>query len=232
MLLTERENRLRVDKENEKYALLANVILATAQSGNTNQVFKALTAYNEETGLELTKADIMQPDNFRPFMIWLSARIDNIRKSLTRLGVSYHANITGKVIDRHSPFDRQVVILHDRFRSYFEANKATLYNQDRVGLPEAYNSVLYWQNPDDPYKVQGTAKTIASDGSVTTLSNEYYDNIIGLIMDEDCAGISLIDIWTAPEPYNARFGFRNTWYHETFRSLYDPTENAVVIQLE
>ena len=230
MMATERANRMKLDRLSEKRALVNNAILGLYDySGNA--VFNALTEYNTETGSSYTKTTIMQPGVFREFMIWLASKIDYIRELMQDNGKMFHQDITGKEVDRHTPMSRQKLYLHSNFEKYFRANCSNLFNP--AYLPEfaAVESVPYWQDPQSPRDVQGTAQTIDSSGSIQTVATALCEDVIGILFDDDFMGLSNISNWSAPEPYNARFGFQNTWYHQTYRSITDFTENALLILL-
>ncbi len=233
MLLTKRQNRHELDFDSQKRNLICNYIIALDAEGG-NRVFHALSEYNTATGQTMTATDIMNPDNFRPFMIWLSARLDALRRMLTEDTNLFVTKITGKNFTRHSAYDKQRVYLHSRFASYFDANKAEIYHPDRLPGFGDYETVAFWQSPveADIYKVVGSAKAINADGTTKTVAERTVNNVIGFIQDVDAMGVSNISMWSAPEPYNARFGFQNTWYHDTFRHITDFTENGVLIKLD
>lgn len=237
MLATERANRMKLDRISVKRSLINNAILGAVtyyagENVNPRMNFKALTAYNADTGLSLTKEDIMQPANFREFLIWLKASIDTLRKMMRDASVIFHANVTGKAVDRHTPAGFERLYILTKYATYFRANEAGLYNPDRLPDIGDYEEVNYWQNPDDPEKVQGQANILYGDGSVVNIGDSTVDNVVAILTDRDFMGTANIDTWTAPEPYNARFGFQNTWYHNTYRSLTDWTENCVIVTLD
>ena len=228
MLITKRQNRHELYFDSQKRNLICNYILALNDAGGT-RVFHALSEYNGDTGLSLTMADVMQPDNFRSFMIWLSARLDVLRDMLTHDTSLYINPITGKDITRHTPLDRQRVYLISDFAAYFEANKADLFHPDYIkGFGDA-EKIAFWQSPMDKFTVSGSAKTIDATGATKEISTATVNGVIGFIQDVDAMGVSNISMWSAPEPYNARFGFQNTWYHDTFRHITDMTENGILI---
>lgn len=231
MLMTERENRHRADKMSEKQAILANVIIGLNEYGGY-QHFKALTEYNTETGLSLTPTTLMQPENFRQFMIWFASKIGYLRDMIRDMNVLYHQNVTGKVVDRHTPDNKQRLYLHSQFARYFENNKADLHSPGFLDGLGDFESIPYWQSPKDIYSVNGTAKILDAAGTTSVTDSTEVKNVIGLLTDVDMFGLCNIDIWTAPEPYNARYGFQNTWYHDTYKSLIDFTENGILITLD
>ena len=237
MLATERSNRMKLDRISVKRSLINNAILGAVtyyagENVNPRMNFKALSAYNQDTGLSLTKEDIMQPDNFRAFLIWLKASIDTLRKMMRDASVIFHANVTGKPVDRHTPAGFERLYILTKYATYFRANEAGLYNPDRLPDIGDYEEVNYWQNPDAPETVQGQANILYGDGSVVNIGSSTVNNVVALLTDRDFMGTANIDTWTAPEPYNARFGFQNTWYHNTYRSLTDWTENCIIITLD
>ena len=237
MLATERANRMKLDRISVKRSLINNAILGAVtyyagENVNARMNFKALTAYNSATGLSLTKADIMQPSNFREFLIWLKASIDTLRKMMREASAVFHFNVPNKAVDRHTPAGYERLYILTKYATYFRANEAGLYNPDRLPDIGDYEEVNYWQNPDDPETVKGQANILYNDGSIVNIGNSTVQNVVALLTDRDFMGTANIDTWTAPEPYNARFGYQNTWYHNTYRSLLDWTENCIVITLD
>lgn len=230
MLATERANRMKLDRVSEKRALVNNAILALYNTSGY-QKFNALTEYNSDTGGSYTATTIMAPGVFRDFMIWLAARIEFLRRLMEDNGKMFHMDVTGKEVDRHTPMSRQKLYLHSKFEGYFRANQSQLFNPDRLPEFAAVESVSYWQDPQDPMDVYGTAECITSAGARTTIAAAHAEQVIGLLFDDDFMGLSNLSNWSAPEPYNARFGFQNTWYHSTYRSITDFTENAILILL-
>ena len=231
MLATERANRMKLDRLSEKRALVNNAILALYDYGSIH-VFNALTEYNTDTGSSYTVTTIMAPGVFRDFMIWLAAKIEFLRTLMQDNGKMFHVDITGKELDRHTSLSRQKLYLHSQFEMYFRANQAQLFNPDRLPEFAAVESVAYWQDPQNPMDVQGTAESIdPSTGNKQTVATALCENVIGILFDDDFMGLSNISNWSAPEPYNARYGFQNTWYHSTYRSITDFTENALLIRL-
>lgn len=228
MMATERANRMKLDRLSEKRALVNNAILALE---GTSQEFKALTAYNNETGSSYTAVTVMAPGVFREFMIWLSAKIQYLRTLMQDNGKMFHKDITGKEVDRHTPLNMQKLYLRSDFEMYFRANQAQLFNPERLPAFMAVEGVSYWQTPDTPGTVEGTYRTISSSGAITDGASKQVENVIGILFDDDFMGLANINNWAAAEPYNSRYGFQNVWTHQTYRSIQDHTENALIITL-
>ena len=242
MLMTEFSNIYEIDLENCARAQIANLVIIlndagaqTPTAGNpckATQVFHALTKYNAETGLALTAQSIMNPQDFRQFMIWLSAELKTLKENLAIHGTTYHGDFTGKVVNRHTDAKDLRFYISSKFANYFDANGAALYNPQKAPIGD-YESVTFWSDPASPMTIKGDATGVKADGTTELkLTGKTVNNVLGIMMDIDCMGIVPVDQWTALEPFNARFGFRNGWNHYTFKMPLDLTENAVLILLD
>lgn len=242
MLMTEFSNVYEIDLENRSRAQLANlaIILAdagkeTPTSGNMckkEQVFHALRKYNAETGLAMTAKTIMNPADFRPFMIWLSAEMKTLKENLAVRGTRFHGDFTEKVVNRHTDAADLRFYLVSKFGNYFEANGSEFFHPEKAELGD-YEKVTFWTDPSNPMQIKGSAEGVTKDGKTKfTLLDQTVDNVLGIMMDIDTLGIVPVDQWSALEPLNARFGFRNGWNHYTFKTPVDFTENAILILLD
>lgn len=242
MLMTEFSNVYEIDLENRARAQLANLAIILADAGKDKptsgnmckkeQVFHALTKYNTETGLEMTAQTIMKPADFRPFMIWLSAELKTLKENLAVRGTRFHGDFEEKVVNRHTDAADLRFYLVSKFGNYFEANGSEFFHPEKAELGD-YEKVTFWTDPSNPMQIKGSAEGVQPDGVTPfTLSNQTVDNVLGLMMDIDTLGIVPIDQWSALEPLNARFGFRNGWNHYTFKTPVDFTENAILILLD
>lgn len=242
MLMTEFSNVYEIDLENRSRAQLANLAIILADAGKEKptsgnmckkeQVFHALTKYNAETGLAMTAKTIMNPADFRPFMIWLSAEMKTLKENLAVRGTRFHGDFNGKVVNRHTDAADLRFYLVSKFGNYFEANGSEFFHPEKAELGD-YEKVTFWTDPSNPMQIKGSAEGVNPDGKTKfTLSNQTVDNVLGIMMDIDTLGIVPIDQWSALEPLNARFGFRNGWNHYTFKTPVDFTENAILILLD
>lgn len=242
MLMTEFSNIYEIDLENVARAQLANLAIILADAGSAtptagnlckkNQVFHALTKYNAETGLAMTAKTIMSPDDFRPFMVWLSAEMKTLKENLAIRGTRFHGDFTGKVVNRHTDARDLRFYLVSKFGNYFEANGSEFFHPEKAELGD-YEKVTFWTDPENPMTITGSAEGVTADGtSKFTLTNKTVKNVLGIMMDIDTLGIVPVDQSSAMEPLNARYLFRNGWNHYTFKTPVDFTENAVLILLD
>lgn len=241
MLMTEFSNQYEIDRENVARAQLANVILTIADAGSSSptsenackatQCWHVLSEYNNATGLSLTAQTVMNPQDFREFMIWFSAELATKKGLLGVHGTTYHGDVTGKEVNRHTADTEMRMYIVKRYAEYFSKNGAAIYHPEKAPIAD-YEEVDFWQSIDEPTTVIGTYKGLAKDGSTFIGTTRTVENVIGLICDVDMFGIVPVNEWSAPEPFNARFGFENVWNHYTFKTPVDFTENAILICLD
>lgn len=242
MLMTEFSNIYEIDLENVARAQLANLAIILADAGSAeptagnlckkNQVFHALTKYNAETGLAMTAKTIMNPADFRPFMVWLSAEMKTLKENLAIRGTRFHGDFTDKVVNRHTDARDLRFYLVSKFGNYFEANGSEFFHPEKAELGD-YEKVTFWTDPENPMTIKGSAEGVNADGtSKFTLTNKTVENVLGIMMDIDTLGIVPVDQSSAMEPLNARYLFRNGWNHYTFKTPTDFTENAILILLD
>lgn len=242
MLMTEFSNIYEMDLENIARAQLANLAIILADAGRENptignmckktQVFHALTKYNDETGLVMTAKTIMNPADFRPFMIWLSAEMKTLKENLAVRGTRFHGDFKGKAVNRHTDASELRFYLVSKFGNYFEANGSEFFHPEKAELGD-YEKVTFWTDPENPMTIKGSAEGVNADGTSTfTLTDNTVENVLGIMMDIDTLGIVPVDQSSAMEPLNARYLFRNGWNHYTFKTPVDFTENAILILLD
>lgn len=214
-------------------ATLGNLITGVVTANNTNQVVHLLTEYNAQMGTSYTSVTIMQAANYEPFMKWVYARIQAVRDMLTERSQIFHLNVTGKEIQRHTPYDMQQLYMYAPYLRQMEARVLSgAFNEGRL----EYNSielVNYWQSIETPLEVQGTPVYMGTDGSLITAgASVTVDDIFAVLVDVETLGVHRRIERSIPTPLNARGRYVNYWYHWIFDSFVDYTENAVVFTLD
>lgn len=233
MLLTKNNNQIQQIHETLARGLLVNLVATIITENSGYRVIKLLTAYNDETGLELTREDIYKPDNFPTFMAWAAARIERIRRLLTERSTIYHTNVTGKEITRHTDYEDQMMFLYAPIE--FDLNMralSELFNADKVKL--GYNELVsFWQSIQTPDQINQTPVYMDNTGAVKTASSAVTNsNVFGIIMDRDACGYTIANEHQNTTQMNARGEYWNTFYKWVHRYWMDNTENAVVLLLE
>lgn len=219
--------------ENMARATIGNLIGGIMETNNDNQVIHLLTEYNDQTGLSLTDETVYQPANFAPFMKWVYSRVAEISAKLTERTAIYHTNVTGKTVNRHTPYDRQKVYLYAPTRYQIDSRViADTFHDSYLRFADT-ETVNFWQSIDTPDTINVKASYLQADGTIGTAAQAAtIEKIFGIIMDEDAAGVQFFNEWSAPTPFDARNGFYNDWYHWTIRYWNSFTENAVVLLMD
>lgn len=219
-------------REAEARGLLGNFIAAKAGYDAANAI-NVLQAYYDETGVTLTPATMFDVTNYTAFTRWLAGFMETLTDKMGERSLKYHMNITGKELMRHT---------ESRFmRKYISANvynhinaavASGLFNEERVTkLLDGAEKVSYWQNIEDPYTVDATPAYLdtATGNVVDALSDTKVENILGILFDEEAAGMTTLSTWSAPSPFNAAGGYYNIFYHFTQKTWNDFTENFVLL---
>lgn len=218
--------------ENLARATVANYIGGKVK-GDADSCIHLLTEYNALTGLALTKENVYQPANYKPFIDWVYSRIASLTELMTERSQLFHTNITGKTINRHTPLQRQRVYLYAPARFNIESmSLANTYNYNFLKM--AYNeTVNYWQSIQSPSKINVKPSYLKADGTITTPEAALeQDDIFGVIFDEEALGYTVMNQWSAATPFNAKGGYSNVFFHFTDRFWNDFTENGLVLLLD
>lgn len=227
------EDQLEQVREEEARACLINLITGVAASAdNTARYIDVLQRYNYETGTTLTAEAVFNPDNFVPFTKWLYAFVNRLTRQMSERSLTYHTNVTGKEVMRHTPADRM--------KAYMSANildainsiaLPTIFGADRLKMID-FEGVTFWQNIQQPNAVQSTPTYLNADGTLTKAATAVsVPNVVGVLFDEEAAGITRCSTWQAPTPFNPRGGYTNIFWHFTQKLWNDFTENAVVLYM-
>ena len=217
--------------ENLARATLANYI-AGKTLGDANSVIHLLTEYNTLSGLTLTATTVYQPANYKAFIQWAYSRIAALSDRLTERTELYHTNVTDKVINRHTPYQKQKIFLFSPEMHAVDSRVlADAYHDNYLKL--AYNeSVTFWQSIKTPDQIKSTPVYMGADGALVTGAETTVSNIFGLIIDEETAGYTVVNQWSAPTPFNPAGGYSSVFWHYTDRYFNDDTENGIVLLLD
>lgn len=216
--------------ENLSRMTLCNFIGAK-NIADTGSVIHLLTEYNALTGLSLTAQTVYQPDNFRPFMYWVHSRIAELTQQMTERSVKFQMNITGKEIQRHTPYEDQRVYLLAKAKAQIDAMVLSdTYNDDYLKLADV-ESVGYWQAIDNPDQIQVTPSYIDGTGAVVTGTAQTISNVFGLIFDRDAIGYNIYDDSIDVTPFEAKHKYWSVYHHADIQYTNDLTEKGIVLLL-
>ena len=191
-----------------------------------------LKLYNEETGKTLKVADVYKTENFEGFIKFVFATINTIADLMTDRSTLFCSQLTGTTIVRHTPKNCMKFYLYSNLVNKINSEVySSVFNPDFLKLVD-FETVNYWQNPLFPTSVRGKVNIISSSGFQSTASEETFDNLLGILFDEEAAGYTTVNEWAQPTPFNARGGYYNQFWHFTDRYWNDFTENAVVFYMK
>ena len=237
MVMGNASDMLEQARENVARATLANFIggkVASEPAGGNEQVVHLLTEYNAETGLSIDAEDLAQPETFATFWKWAYAKIAEISALMTERSLLFHTNITDKEIMRHTPADKQKVYLFNPFKFKIDAMVlASAYHDNYLKYADK-EVVNFWQSISTPDTIKVKPVYLDStDGSLVEAESAITQaNVFGVIFDEEAVGITTVNQWSAPSPFNSRGGYTNMFWHETTRYWNDFSENGVVLLLD
>lgn len=234
MTMTNASDMIEQAHENLARATLANFIGGKI-SGDTASVIHLLTEYNTITGLEtpLTAETVYQPANFKPFMQWVYSRVASLSSLMTERTQKFHINVTGKEISRHTPVSWQKVYLYAPARYQTETMVlADVYHDNFLRMADN-ETVNFWQSIDKPDEINVQPVYLQADGTLKTDGEPVNKaGIFGVMFDEEAAGYTVVNQWSAPTPFNVKGGYSNIFWHFTDRYWNDFTENGVVLLLD
>lgn len=228
------------DKHEQKHEALAracigNLITGVVTGGGSEQVVHLLTEYNAETGITppLTTTTVYDPANYPAFMKWAYARIATVQDFMTERSQKFHMNITGKELNRHTPYEKQRVFMYAPAIRQMQARVLTDAFHDDYLKYSYLELVNYWQAIDTPDQVLGLPAFIDSTGSIVEAGAAVsVDNIFAVICDEEAAGYTIMNHRMSATPLNSRGLYVNYWWHFLDRWYNDFSENCVVFTLD
>ena len=198
-----------------------------------NGVIHLLTEYNAETGERLTATTVYAPANFGNFMKWMYARVATLTALMTERSVEFQINVTGKEINRHTPYEYQKVYLYAPLLNGMNARAlAETFHDDFLEYADV-EAVNYWQSIESPMALNVTPSYMGADGLIVTAQEaQSITNLVGVIFDRDALGYTTVNNWSATTPLNAKGGYWNTFHHFTERWYNDFTEKGLVLLLD
>jgi len=198
----------------------------------TNSVKHLLTEYASDTGVTLTAVTVYDPANFPDFCKWLFAKIATWTSLMTERSIEFQINVTGKEINRHTPYDMQKVYIYAPIMNALKARVlADTFHPEFIDYSDI-ESVNFWQNIDDPMSLDVVPSYMDVDGTIVTAAEQNINNLVGVIFDRDALGFTTVNEWSATTPLNAKGGYWNTFHHFTERWYNDFTEKGIIMLLD
>jgi hypothetical protein len=232
MIMTNASDLIEQAHEATARMTLANFIGGKVK-GDTDNVIHLVTKYNDVAGTSLTTDTVKQPENFVPFMKWVTGYIKTVSDWMSERTQKFHINVTGKEISRHTPYNKQKLYLYSEELNNIDATvMSSIFNDSYLKMAD-HEKVGFWQNIDAPDGIHVKASYMNASGNVVSdTEGTATSNIFGVLFDEEAVGITTYGEWSAPSPFNARGGYSNIFWHFNDRYYNDFTENGVVFLLD
>lgn len=237
MVMQNVQDQIEQAHENTARAVVSNLIgakkaISGTDTGKTHVLY-LVDAYNAETGASLTRDQILSGTYFPEFAKWLYGFLKTLSGMMSERSYQYHMDITGKPVARHTPVRMQKMYLFTPYVNRVGASVlADVYHDELLQYAD-HEEVNYWQAIKAPAEISVTPAYIDSDGEIPENPEAVaLDYVLGVIFDEEAAGITTVNQWNAAAPFNARGGYTNFFWHFTDRYNLDLTENAVVLVLD
>lgn len=232
MIMTNASDLIEQAHEATARMTLANFIGGKVK-GDTDNVIHLVTKYNDVVGTSLTTDTVKQPENFVPFMKWVTGYIKTVSDWMSERTQKFHINVKGKEISRHTPYNKQKLYLYSEELNNIDATvMSSIFNDSYLKMAD-HEKVGFWQNIDAPDGIHVKASYMNNLGSIVSDSEgTATSNIFGVLFDEEAVGITTYGEWSAPSPFNARGGYSNIFWHFNDRYYNDFTENGVVFLLD
>ena len=231
MIMTNMSNRMAQARESCARAALANFAAAKNILG-AGHVVHLIDEYNTATGSSLTAATIMQPANYATFIRWVAGYIKTLSRRMEERSSLFQQNITGKVVNQHTPRDRQKLYLLADYVNRMDAEVlSTTYNEEYLQIGD-FEEVSYWQSISSPDAIQVTPGYMDATGAIVSGAAQTMSKVFGILFDEEAVMTQEVNQWNAPTPFNVAGGYTNFYWHKSDRYLNDFTEKGVVLLLD
>lgn len=239
-MLIEVNNELELIREVESQLLVCNH-MASAYYQSVNGVpsmAKNLTAgFNSKFGTTYTSAQL-RTTHLKEFLAYAIEEIKIASLRMRRLNVNYHmtptkTNDAGDTLYllRHTPRDRQKLLLYAPFMISAEAQVLPQVFNDQYLKIENYEAIEFWQDSNTPEQLLITGQTTSTAGVGVSTGQISLPYVLGMIFDKDALAINFATEDVITTPVNAGGDYYNVFYH--WRKSYndDITENTVVFYM-
>ena len=216
--------------------IAATYVYATEQTPRmAGSVIDLTTAYNTRFGTNYTGAQL-RSTYLKEFLAFFVAEFKNASDYLRERNKNFHWS-PAKTVDgvdysilRHTPYDRQRVILYEPlFREAEAMVLPEIFRPNYLDIDTQYEGVSFWQSTSDRAAINVTPAITSAQG-VQAAASEAVElpYIVGMIFDRDALMTSYNLEKTRTTPIEARKGYFNTWFSMAKNIISDATENTII----
>ena len=221
-----------IEQNHESIARMTIGNFIGAKVSQSNGVIHLLTEYNAETGLSLTATTVYDPQYFGDFCKWMFARVATLTSLMTERSQEFQINVTGKAINRHTPFEMQKVYIYAPLMNEMKARVlSSTFHPEFIDYADV-EAVNFWQSIQSPMRLNVTPVYLKADGTYDTAAAQNITNLVGVIFDRDALGYTMVNERAAVTPLNAKGLYFNQYWHETSRWYNDQSEKGIVLLLD
>ena len=223
-----------IEQNHESIARMTIGNFIGAKVSQNNGVVHLLTEYNAETGITpaLTATTVYDPQYFGDFCKWMFARIATLTSLMTERSQEFQINVTGKAINRHTPYEMQKVYIYAPLMNEMKSRVlSATFHPEFIDYADV-EAVNFWQSIQSPMRLNVTPVYLKADGTYDTAAAQNITNLVGVIFDRDALGYTMVNERAAVTPLNAKGLYFNQYWHETSRWYNDQSEKGVVLLLD
>lgn len=238
-IMTEKGNDIESMKEAFNRMTVLNAIAGVIDLNSvTGGAINLTEAFNTAMGTQYTTAQL-QTTYFTEFLEFFVATIKTISDRMTNRSAKYHwspakqINGVDYTLLRHTPKDRQKLMIYNPFWINAEARvKPAVFNERYLDFGN-FEGVDFWQNELDPSAIDITpAIPNTSNPAQQTVGNRVQlDYVLGFMFDEDACMVDYQFDSATTTPLEARKHYRNMWWTIRKNSINDFTENMLVFYM-
>lgn len=199
-------------------------------------------AFNTENGTSYTTAQLSAGGaHYKEFLEFFVAFIKKLSANMEYRTAQRHWTVpktvggVSHVILRHTPRDRQRLVLYRPFIIDAEAKVLPEIFNDNLLRIENYEGVMFWQNPNAPMSIDiepaipdvaGTNSGLQTKGTEVKLTN-----VLGVLYDVDACMVDYQLEDALSSPVEARKRYYNIWWSFAKNSIVDYTEQGVLLYM-
>jgi hypothetical protein len=199
-------------------------------------------AFNAENNTSYTTAQLsVGGAHYKEFLEFFVAFIKKLSANMEYRTVLRHWSVPKQFngvthhILRHTPRDRQRLVLYRPFIIDAEAKILPEIFHDNLLRIENYEGVMFWQNPNAPMSIDfepaipdlaGTNAGLQTKGTEVKLTN-----VIGVMYDVDAVMVDYQLDDALSTPVEARKRYYNVWWSFARNSIVDFTEQGILLYM-
>lgn len=207
---------------------------------NNGMAVNLTAAFNSENRTSYTTAQLKTTYR-KEFLAFFVSFVKKLSRNMEYRTAARHwtvpktVNSVEHIILRHTPRDRQRMMLYEPFFIDAEANVLPeIFNDNYLKL-DNYEGVMYWQNPNNPAAINVTPSIpdVAGTGNglQTAGNNVSLTDVLGVIYDVDALMIDYQLEDALSSPVEARKRYYNIWWSFAKNAITDYTEQGVLLYM-